>query len=93
MSNGAVVAAQAAAIAQAIKASGSIVKVEPQDFATIIQRAIKPVIVRSTAGIFRTKFRYLTNYKGLTFFTTSDSELYVPAEAEIINAQKIWIPQ
>jgi hypothetical protein len=91
MTNGA--AAAAAAIAQAIKASGSIVKVEPQDFTTILQRATKPLVVKATGGLFRTKYQYLTNYKGLTFFTSSTAEVYLPGEVEVITAGKIWIPQ
>mgnify|MGYP001178116919 CR=1 FL=1 len=92
MSNGSAAAAAVAAIAQAIKASGSIVRVEPQDFLTIIQRTNKPLVVRAQGGIFTTKYQYLTNYKGLTFFTSSTTELYLPGEVEIVAAQKIWIP-
>jgi len=93
MSYGAGAAAAAAAITQAIKASGSIVRVEPQDFTSIIQRANKPLVVKATGGLFGTKHQYLTNYKGLTFFTSSSTELYLPGEVEVVAAKKIWVPQ
>lgn len=85
-------AAVAAAIARAIKASGSIVHVAPQDFSTILQRTPKPLVVRSVGWIFGTKYRYLTNYKGLTFYTSSSVELSLPGDVELIASDKIWIP-
>ncbi|MHC4489592.1 MAG: hypothetical protein ACYSW7_10530 [Planctomycetota bacterium] len=39
--------AGAAAIAQAIKASGAIIRVEPTDFMTILKRAQNPLVVCS----------------------------------------------
>lgn len=46
MSNGAAAAAAiAAAIAQATKASGAIVRMEPRDFEAILSRSAKPLVV------------------------------------------------
>jgi len=71
MTNGAAGATvAAAAMANAIKAMGAIVVVEPQVFLDILQRTEKPLVVHSPAG-FMTKYKYLTSYKGLTFFTKS----------------------
>ncbi len=42
---GAAVAARAAAIAQAIKASGAIVQVEPSDFSVILSKTNKLLVV------------------------------------------------
>lgn len=85
-------AAAAAAIAQAIKASGAIVKVEPNDFMTIIDRQDEPLIVQSEAGVFGTVYRYLTSYKGLAFYTQTSRKLHLPGTAELVLAKKIWIP-
>jgi hypothetical protein len=89
MSNGAVVAAAAAN--NAIKAMGAVVVVEPQVFLDILQRAEKPLVVHSPAG-FMTKYKYLTSYKGLVFFTKSKEALLLPASVEAITAKKIEIP-
>jgi hypothetical protein len=85
-------AAQAAAIAQAIKASGTLVRVEPQDFLRILNRQEAPLIVRAPGGVFRTRWYYLTSYKGLAFLALSPEPLPLPGRAEIIDARKIWVP-
>ena len=92
MGGGAAAAAAAAAIAQAIKASGAIVRVSPDDFLTIVGRAHDPLVVTAEGGVFSTRYDYLTAYKGLAFFTKSPSPLPLPSSAETIRAQKIWIP-
>ena len=85
-------AAAAAAIAQAIKASGAIVRVEPDDFNRILSRTSKPLVVIAKGGLFKSSYRYLTAYKGLMFFTKSPTELMLPGDVEIIAAREIWIP-
>jgi hypothetical protein len=45
-------AAAAAAIAQAIKASGVIVRVESEDFLGILTRQREPLVVHATGGIY-----------------------------------------
>jgi hypothetical protein len=85
-------AAAAAAIAQAVKASGAIVKVEPQDFQTILERQIEPLVVQAKGGIFSTKYQYLTSYKGLFFFTKSSTPLNLSSDTEVVQAGRIWIP-
>lgn len=89
---GSAAAARAAAIAKAIKASGAIVKVEPDDFLAILRRASKPLVVFAEGGIIKTNYQYLTNYKGLTFFTQSSAPLPLPGDVELVAAKKIWIP-
>jgi len=85
-------AAAAAAVANAIKASGAIVQVEPDDFLKILARAKDPLVVTAEGGFFKTKYQYLTSYKGLDFYCMSEEPLPIPAEAELIPAGKIWIP-
>ncbi len=100
MSNGAIAGAVGAttaavaanAIADAIKASGAIVRVKPPDFETILKKADEPLVVFAETGIFSTKYQYLTPYKGLVFFTKNDTELLLPKDCEIIRAKKISIP-
>lgn len=85
-------ATAAAAIAQAIKASGVLVKVEPEDFSTIISKSESPLIVMAEGGVFTKNFQYLTSYKGLAFFTKTSQQIQFPNKTELIYAQKIWIP-
>lgn len=94
MSNGAAAggAAAAAAIAQAIKASGAIVRVEPEDFLAIVSRAESPLVVTAEGGFLGVSHHYLTSYKGLAFFARSKEPLNLPGDAERVVARKIWIP-
>jgi hypothetical protein len=86
-------AAAAAAVAQAIKASGVLVRVEPAEFLRIVQRQPGLLVVHATGGLFRTHYHYLTSYKGLAFFAKSPSPLTLPADCETIPAAGgIWIP-
>lgn len=93
MTNGAAgAAAHAAAIAQATKASGAIVRVEPSDFMKILSRTDKPLVVMAQGGLVAKNHQYLTSYKGLVFFTKSHNPLQFSSKAEIVAAKKIWIP-
>ncbi len=86
------VAAYAAAIAQAIKASGAIVRVEPEYFLKIISRVKDPLVVMARGGFLKANYQYLTGYKGLVFFTKSPTPLILPGSAELITSKQIWIP-
>jgi hypothetical protein len=85
-------AAHAAAIANAIKASGVVVRVEAGDFLNILRRVDQPLVVVSYGGIFKKQHKYLTSYKGLAFFTKSPSALLLPSRIEVIAAKSISIP-
>ena len=85
-------AAAAAAIAQAIKASGLIVRISPEEFQKVLRKAEQPLVVYATGGLFQRNHQYLTSYKGLAFFTKSLSEIMLPVGAETIVARKIWVP-
>ncbi len=86
-------AAAAAAIAQAVKASGAIVRMEPNDFLQIVGRAESPLVVTAVSRVFgRTRYKYLTSYRGLVFYTRSPSQLPLPAAAQQVHAKAIWVP-
>jgi hypothetical protein len=89
MTNG---AAAAAAIANAIKASGAIVRVENKDFKSILQRTPKPLVVVAGRGFFSLYNKYLTSYKGLIFYTKSRDPLNLPGDIELVNCSRIFIP-
>jgi hypothetical protein len=84
--------AAAAAIARAIKASGAIVSMEPEDFLAIVNRCEKPLVVIAGGGFLDKGVRYMVAYKGLMFHTKSKSELILPGKAEVVHAKTIWIP-
>jgi hypothetical protein len=85
-------AAAMAAIAQAIKASGAIVRVTPDNFIKILGKVNKPLVVFAKGGIFKPNYQYITAYKGLIFFTKSEKELMIAGDAEIISSKSIWVP-
>lgn len=82
----------AAAIAQANKASGAIVSVEPEDFLTLVSKMEEPLVVMAEGGLLTTNYQYLMNYKGLFFFTKSPEKLPLPFKTELVTAKSIWIP-
>jgi len=84
-------AAVAAIIANAIKASGTVVRVEPDTFAGILRRVDSPLVIYQKSGLF-TGHQYLTSYKGFVFFTKSREQIDLPRSAEVIVADKIWTP-
>ena len=90
MAGGAVAAA--AAIANAIKSSGVLVTVEPEEFLKLVGRAKDPLIVAATGGMFSKNYQYLMSYKGLTFYTKSSAPLPLPGGAELVTSGRIWIP-
>lgn len=94
MSNGAAggAAGAYAAVANAIKASGAIVRLKEEDFIKVISRAENPVIIVSRGGFMKKDFDYLTAYKGFVFYVRTKSEMNLPGNSEIISAQQIWIP-
>jgi hypothetical protein len=85
-------AAQYAAIANAIKASGAIVRVEPEEFLKILRKAEKPLVVTARGGVFKANYQYLTGYQGLVFYTKTSTALMLPNGAEIVASEQIWIP-
>ena len=82
----------AEAIADAIKASGAIIRMEPSEFQKILSKSESPLIVTALSGVFSKKFLYLTNYKGLHFFCKSSTPIILPSDAEIVQSKKIYIP-
>ena len=85
-------AAAAAAAVKAIKASGVILHVEPEDFLGLLRRQPGALVVHATGGIFSTNYQYLTSYKGLAFFTKAPTLLDLPSGTESVQAKRIWVP-
>lgn len=96
MTNGAAAggaaAAMAAQIAQAIKATGAIIRVEDTDFMTILNRVQNPLVVCSETRFLGRKYHYLASYKGFVFYTKSTTPLMLRPSIELIQAKKIWVP-
>ncbi len=95
MTDGAMIASTTAAeneMANAIKASGAIVSVQPRDFETILRKTDTPLVVQAQGGFLSTKYHYLTPYRGLIFYTKTQTPLPLPRGTELITARKIWVP-
>lgn len=85
-------AAAAAAVANATKASGAIIKMEPEEFRKIVNRAGECLVVIAESKFFSTSYKYLTSYRGLFFYTKTSRPLTLPSTAETVRAKNIWIP-
>lgn len=79
-------------IANAVKASGTLVRVEPEEFAKLLARVEGPLVIYTQGGVISTNHQYLISYKGFAFYTKSDEEIQLPRNAEVVIADKIWIP-
>ncbi|MDH3198312.1 MAG: hypothetical protein OEO21_08730 [Candidatus Krumholzibacteria bacterium] len=86
------IAGAAAAAAEALKASGAIVRVEPERFEHLVSRIEEPLIVRAHSRFLGERWEYLTGYKGLVFYTKAKAPLNLPGRAEIMDAKSISIP-
>jgi hypothetical protein len=86
-------AAAAAAIANAVKASGVLVRIEPGDFEELVARAADVLVIhQDPRGLFQRKHRYLTHYRGFAFHAESDQPLFLPGGTEVVACKHIWIP-
>ena len=84
--------AAAAAMANAVKASGAIIRLDPEEFSKVLSRTTEPLIVISPSGFKKRKTQYLLSWKGFVFHCISTEQMSFPKGAEIIAAKKIWIP-
>jgi len=82
----------AAAVARAIKASGVLITLEPDEFLRVLYRIENPLVVEAVTKFFGSrKYRYLTSWRGLAFSCTSPRPLEL-GSAEVIAADRIWVP-
>jgi hypothetical protein len=89
MPNGTVAVAYAI---EAVKASGTIVRVDPTGFAEILRKSDSPLIVTAEGWLFGKTYEYLTSYRGFCFYARSKEPLQLPGRAEIVHAQRVWAP-
>jgi hypothetical protein len=89
---GAEAAAIAAMIANAIKASGTVVKIEPEEFVKILKKIEAPLVIYAEGGMISTNYQYMVSYKGFAFYCKADDPIELPKKVEVVVADKIWIP-
>jgi len=84
--------AGAAAVIQAIKASGAVVRLGPEDFLRLVNRNPNGLVVHARAGLFWNKHAYLMGYRGLAFYTRSPESIPLPSGCELVEARRLWMP-
>jgi hypothetical protein len=85
-------AAAYAAIANALKASGVIVRLEIAEWLRVLERTERPLVVIGKGGVFKKHHQYLTSYRGLAFFAKSNDMIVLPRGCEVVQAKHISIP-
>lgn len=86
-------AGAAAAIATAIQVSGTIVKMDPEQFQRLLNRTEAPLVVQTyRSGMIMKGYQYLVSYKGLAFYTRSQTRMQLPSSAELVEAKSLWVP-
>lgn len=87
-------AAAQAAINEAIKASGAIVRIESDEFSRLIAKMDDGLVIEKTGGsFFAGSYKYSTSYKGFIFYCKSTEQIVIPTRLEKISARRIWVPQ
>ena len=81
-----------AALIQAVKASGTLIRLEASEFQKFLNKSDSPLVITAPGGFFTKHIKYLTSYKGLTFYTQSVTPLSLPFKAEVVAARTIWMP-
>jgi hypothetical protein len=85
-------AVAAAAVANAIRASGMVVRIDPGELAKLLARSEDPLVVYAPPrGLFASKHSYLLAYRGLAFYAISAAPLDL-GSAEVVLARSIWAP-
>jgi hypothetical protein len=84
--------AAAAAVVRAIKASGVIVHVTPEEFRGLVDQNAEGLVVHAPGGFLGMKHKYLTGYRGLAFYTISPEILPMPGRCQVVEAKSIWVP-
>ena len=79
-------------LANAIKVTGVVVEVDADAFLAILQQSEKALVVHAPSGVLRISHKYLTSYKGLTFYTKAKDPLVFLSNAELIEAKRMTIP-
>jgi len=92
MNGAAGAAAAAAVIAQAIKASGAIVRVAPEEFQKLLAQNQDALVVHGAGTWYSPKNKYLMGYKGLVFHCASRDPISLPHRYQVVETKKIWIP-
>jgi hypothetical protein len=77
----------------AIRACGVLVRLEPAEFAALLRKSERPLVVLSMGGWFTASYRYVTPYRGLTFHCKSPTPVELPSNVELIDAARISIPE
>lgn len=80
-------------VAQAANVSGAIIKMDSGEFQKLLNQInTETAVAFSEGGMFKKKFKYLMNDKGLFVFTNSDQALQMNMKTELIKAKNIWNP-
>ncbi len=80
------------ALLQAIYSMSIVVQLKPQAFLSLLEKNEAPMVLTAKGGFIRKHYRYLTTYKGFTFFTKVYEPLMLPKSAEIIEVGRLRVP-
>jgi hypothetical protein len=84
-------AAVHAAMIQAIRAAGAIVRVEARDFERIVRNAREALVIRAPPSAFSRKYHYMS-YRGFVFYTRTREQLQFASGVEVIEAKTVYAP-
>ena len=92
MNGGGAAAAGAAAVIRAIKASGVVVRVVPDEFQNLLRQNPEGLVVHAPGGFMYMGHKYMMGFRGLAFCTTAKEPLSLPTTCQVVEAGRIWVP-
>jgi hypothetical protein len=72
--------------------TNAVINTDPDVFLRVVERNRDGLVVMSQSGLLRTKYCYLTSYKGLTFYCESTKRLNLSPNVELLTAESIEAP-
>lgn len=79
--------------AAANQGTSVVINTDPDVFLRVVERNKDGLVVMSQSGVLRTKYCYLTSYKGLTFYCESRERLTLSPNVELLAAESIQAPE
>ena len=81
------------ALGMASHGTSVVINTDPDVFLSVVERNKDGLVVMSESGLLRTKYRYLTSYKGLVFYCESAERLILSTNIELLTAASIQVPE
>lgn len=74
------------------QAVGPIVFLDAAGFLDVVQKQNDLIVITADPTALLRKYRYITSYKGITFFTQTKEKITLPSNAYVISVEHLHMP-